>query len=407
VDTLALRAHNRGIMFIPRALCYPTFARAIVWPPQIRCIPRCIPRRLEHSVFVAHPSRFALCLNTACGAPRARARKWRAADWCCGRSRLQGKHDEALRQLANDVYFSSLQVGPEHIETAGGYYYIATVFYLKRRIDCALAMCDKVVDIWLKHVSGLLNVNNGATGDSEQLGESQLMDGLQTLTKIVALREESMGPDHITTGEALYTVSLIYLYAKDNQRALQLMEKAYNIYYWELGPESNRTQELAQSIRQAGGVPQAPAGERPQRAIPQDVPEEEEAGGDASFDQGEEEAADVSQEHESAPAPAADETGAEAAAQAPGAEGEPAAPEGQEAAAESQAPEQAGPEAEAAADTEVSAQPPDEGEEVEAGDGAEGEAPAEPAGEGEAPAEEAAEGEAPAEAAAEGEAPTE
>ncbi len=341
------------------------------------------------------------------------------------RLHLQGKHDEALRQLANDVYFSSLQVGPEHIETAGGYYYIATVFYLKRRIDCALAMCDKVVDIWLTHVSGLLNVNKGATEDGEQLGESQLMDGLQTLTKIVALREESMGPDHITTGEALYTVSLIYLYAKDNQRALQLMEKAYTIYYWELGPESKRTQELAQSIRQAGGVPQAPAGERPQRAIPQDVPEEEEAGGDASFNQGKEEAADLSQEHESAPAPAADETGAEAAAPAPGAEGEPAAPEGQEAAEdESQVPEEAGPEAEAAADTEASAQPPDEGVAAEAGDGAEGvaaqagdgaegEAPAEPAAEGVAPAEEAAEGEAavegeaPAEPAAEGEAPAE
>ena len=31
----------------------------------------------------------------------------------------QGKEKEALRQLANDVYFSSLQVGPEHIDTAG------------------------------------------------------------------------------------------------------------------------------------------------------------------------------------------------------------------------------------------------------------------------------------------------
>jgi hypothetical protein len=38
------------------------------------------------------------------------------------------------------------------------------------------------------------------------------MDGLQTLTKIVALREESMGPEHITTGEALFTVSLVYWY---------------------------------------------------------------------------------------------------------------------------------------------------------------------------------------------------
>jgi len=172
------------------------------------------------------------------------------------------------------VYFSSLQVGPEHIETAGGYYYIATVFYLQRRIDCALAMCDKVVDIWLKHVSSLVDVSKAESPEAvEALGESQLMDGLQTLTKIVALREESMGPDHITTGEALYTVSLVYMYAKDNQRALQLMEKAYNIYYWELGPESRRTQELAESIRMAGGVPQAPTGERPQRQLHEQVVE--------------------------------------------------------------------------------------------------------------------------------------
>ena len=351
---------------------------------------------------------------------------WRVADWRCDGWCLQGKHDEALRQLANDVYFSSLQVGPEHIETAGGYYYIATVFYLQRRIDCALAMCDKVVDIWLKHVSGLLSLKSASPEDSEPLGESQLMDGLQTLTKIVALREESMGPDHITTGEALYTVSLVYLYAKDNQRALQLMEKAYNIYYWELGPESKRTQELAESIRLAGGVPQAPTGERPQRALPQDVPEED-VGGDASFDQGPEAAADVSQESAAPPAP--EEAGAEAEAPAP--EGEAAAaetapPEGQdsapasaEEAAAAPAPEAAAPAAEgepAAADAEAPAQPPPQegeaaaaegGEAAAAGDSAEGAAPAEPAAEGEAPAEPAAEGEAPAEPAAEGEAPAE
>eukprot|EP00961_Rhodomonas_salina_P233503 3156037-Rhodomonas_salina.1 len=262
----------------------------------------------------------------------------------------QGKHEEALRQLANDVYFSSLQVGPEHIETAGGYYYLATVFYLQRQLDCALAMCDKVVEIWFKHVSALIDPSKTSGGCSdvlladsqtvegqeppEPLGESQvrqrwpcanlhvhvrantavcvgnqLMDGLQTLTKIVvsahvcanagmcgadgvrrrlrtacgvcrcrslcndctvwrrqsaksALREESMGADHVTTGEALYTVSLVYMYANDNQRALQLLDKAYTIYYFELGPDSNRTLELAQSIRDAGGVPQEPT-ERP------------------------------------------------------------------------------------------------------------------------------------------------
>lgn len=57
----------------------------------------------------------------------------------------QGKYEEALRQLANDIYFSSLQVGPDHVDTAGGFYYLATVFYLQKRVDCALAMCDKVI----------------------------------------------------------------------------------------------------------------------------------------------------------------------------------------------------------------------------------------------------------------------
>jgi tetratricopeptide (TPR) repeat protein len=66
-----------------------------------------------------------------------------------------GKLDDALRQLANDVYFSSLQVGPEHVDTAGGYYYMATVFYMQKRMDNALAMADKVVEIWRKSLDRL------------------------------------------------------------------------------------------------------------------------------------------------------------------------------------------------------------------------------------------------------------
>jgi len=124
------------------------------------------------------------------------------------------------------------------------------VFYLQRRLDCALAMCDKVraaapprrpgrcvgaallrsllrrllmsmlpvfalsahmhllcmtnpralslqvVDIWFKHIAQLLDPGKVPAGADapEDLAESQLMDGLQTLTKIVALREEVRAP---------------------------------------------------------------------------------------------------------------------------------------------------------------------------------------------------------------------
>lgn len=83
----------------------------------------------------------------------------------------QGKHEAALRHLAQDVYHSALevrqrrtaslhcfrrahtrvfrlgrrpQVGPEHIDTSGGYYAMAGVFYESNQIENALAFYDKV-----------------------------------------------------------------------------------------------------------------------------------------------------------------------------------------------------------------------------------------------------------------------
>ena len=45
-------------------------------------------------------------------------------------------------------YYSSLMVGPEHIDTSGGYFQLGNVFYSMNKIENALAMYDKVVDIW-------------------------------------------------------------------------------------------------------------------------------------------------------------------------------------------------------------------------------------------------------------------
>lgn len=62
----------------------------------------------------------------------------------------QGRFQDALKQLALDVYYSSLESGPEHIDTAGGYFYLADVFATQGIIENALALYDKVVDIFYK-----------------------------------------------------------------------------------------------------------------------------------------------------------------------------------------------------------------------------------------------------------------
>lgn len=67
----------------------------------------------------------------------------------------QGKFQDALKQLAQDIYYSSLESGPEHIDTAGGYFYMADVFLTQGVVEHALAFYDKVVDIWYKFLINL------------------------------------------------------------------------------------------------------------------------------------------------------------------------------------------------------------------------------------------------------------
>jgi tetratricopeptide (TPR) repeat protein len=157
----------------------------------------------------------------------------------------QGKYDEALRQLANDIYFSSLQSGPEHVDTAGGYYYMATVFYLQSKIDSALGMCDKVVEIWMKE---------GKKSSPVALSESQIMEGVQVISKIVVLREEALGIDHVATGEACFVLGLLYHHAKEPGKARGLIGKASKIYQQELGVSHPTTVDCVSRLQSLGAT---------------------------------------------------------------------------------------------------------------------------------------------------------
>ena len=48
--------------------------------------------------------------------------------------------DEALDDLCKDIYCSSLEVGPEHIDTSAGYFLIANIFYAQRKVSQRLGM---------------------------------------------------------------------------------------------------------------------------------------------------------------------------------------------------------------------------------------------------------------------------
>lgn len=96
----------------------------------------------------------------------------------------QGKYKDALYQLANDVYFSSLDNGPEHIATVGGYFYMGNVFMQQENIAGGLAMYAKVAQIWFKALSG-----TPEQGRTLKLDEAQQTECQQMMLKILAARE--------------------------------------------------------------------------------------------------------------------------------------------------------------------------------------------------------------------------
>ena len=158
----------------------------------------------------------------------------------------QGKYQEALRQLSNDVYYSSLEIGPEHVDTAGGYYHMANIFYSQNRIENALALYDKVVDIWYKFLASVRN-NSEVT---DVLGEAQLAEAMDMMQKILGMRKKILGEKHIATGEALYTQGLLRLFMGEKQASQEDITQAYDVYCDHLGGDHPSTKDVYDVLQQ-------------------------------------------------------------------------------------------------------------------------------------------------------------
>lgn len=158
----------------------------------------------------------------------------------------QQRFGDAIRELSRDVYHSSLEVGPEHIDTAGGYFHMANAFYGQQRVEGALALFDKVVEIWYKFLASVRSEPAGA----ESSGEAQLKEGLGMLQRILDMRSQLLGRDHIATGEASYTVGLLQIFMGRYEDAQATVRSAMDVYRQHLGAEHASTRDVAEVLQQ-------------------------------------------------------------------------------------------------------------------------------------------------------------
>jgi tetratricopeptide (TPR) repeat protein len=162
----------------------------------------------------------------------------------------QGKHRQAIEQLAHDVYASSLDVGPDHINVVGGYFQLAKVFASIGQHDHSLAFFDKVAAIW--HDALLEAIEALHFSQQELIDEAEAAECSQMLMKILSTRQLRLGQHHEKTAHAHECLGLFYLYTFDFPKSASYFNQALELYEDAHGPDHRSVQTMRERIDQVG-----------------------------------------------------------------------------------------------------------------------------------------------------------
>eukprot|EP00300_Choanocystis_sp_HF-7_P003991 c13042_g1_i1.p1 GENE.c13042_g1_i1~~c13042_g1_i1.p1 ORF type:complete len:362 (+),score=82.25 c13042_g1_i1:123-1208(+) len=140
----------------------------------------------------------------------------------------QGKHDDALRHLANDVFYSASVYGPEHINTTTGYFLLGTVFYALGREPELSAMFSKVLEVWTAYLRSA--VNDLSLLERESFDEAKEAEALKMLQQIAAVREDIHGANHPLHAQALFALAMLHEALRAAETSKAIATRALEIY---------------------------------------------------------------------------------------------------------------------------------------------------------------------------------
>ncbi|KAG7395601.1 Zinc finger MYND domain-containing protein 12 [Phytophthora boehmeriae] len=183
-----------------------------------------------------------------------------------------GAFSEGLQRAAHGAYHCSLLFGPDHLYTSELYFCLGLIFHRMQRAaarqqqtqqethhqqrdmqqrsqqnDSALAMLDKVVDIWYRFLTNPPEDTAAWMLEHQRL---RIQEASVMLQQIITIRQNMLGPKHVATGEVLYTLGLLFLFLGDHGQAKAFVKQALDIYIETLGPEHPSTVDVIGVLQQ-------------------------------------------------------------------------------------------------------------------------------------------------------------
>ncbi|KAG1658769.1 hypothetical protein FOA52_001312 [Chlamydomonas sp. UWO 241] len=147
---------------------------------------------------------------------------------------FQGRQRDALNAFAEDVYYCSLEHGPEDVRSSVGYYNMGRVFAATDDAMKATACNDMVAQVWHAALCRVvLGVAMSPEGAMEQappaelpIGRLQLMEVVDMLMDIGRARSGALGPSHTTVGDMCFVTALALIQLEEGDRAAEQLETA-------------------------------------------------------------------------------------------------------------------------------------------------------------------------------------
>ncbi|GMF25066.1 unnamed protein product [Phytophthora fragariaefolia] len=165
-----------------------------------------------------------------------------------------GAFSDSLQRAAHGAYHCALLFGPDHLYTSELYFCLGLAFHRMQRAavrqqhaqaqqepqqnqrdlhqrnqqnDSALAMLDKVVDIWYRFLTNPPEDTAAWMLEHQRL---RIQEASSMLQQIVNIRQNLLGAKHVATGEVLYTLGLLFLFLGDHGQAKAFVKQALDIY---------------------------------------------------------------------------------------------------------------------------------------------------------------------------------
>ncbi|XP_021273460.1 zinc finger MYND domain-containing protein 12 [Numida meleagris] len=156
-----------------------------------------------------------------------------------------GNFEQALYHLANDIYFASSAFGLKSIETSGGYFHMANIFFHQNKMDIANSLYAEVTDIWHTFLVKLVQTQEQIrklraekspfTEDKEvevsedTMTEAQQAEAIQVLNAVLDIREKAPEQKPGETARVLHALAMLYYLIMDLSKACEIGMKAFDL----------------------------------------------------------------------------------------------------------------------------------------------------------------------------------